>query len=337
VRAFVITGPGEAAVQDVPEPEARPGEVVIDVARAGLCGTDAEFFTGTMPYLHDGQARYPIRIGHEWCGHVSAVGPDVVRSWLGASVTGDTMLGCGTCARCRSGRHHVCADRYEVGVRGGWHGALAERLRMPAIALKRLPDDLPPEAGALVEPGGAALRAVCAAQPSPGDVLCVWGAGTLGLLALQFALARGAVADVVDPRPASRALALELGARSSFPPGEAPDRGYDAVIDASPGRDVPARCVEQVEPTGRVVLVGLSPEPSLLDTRRAVLRDVTVVGVLSGSAALDRVIELMGTGAIRTASLVAATVALGDVADVLGGNLGQSPTGAPKVLVDPSR
>jgi len=333
MRAFVIAGPSEASVEEVPEPEPGPGQVAIDVVRAGVCGTDVELFTGAMPYLHDGQAAYPIRIGHEWCGRVSAIGEGVDRPWLGAFVTGDTMLGCGRCDRCRTGRHHVCENRYEVGVRRGWHGALAERLLMPVVALKRLPEGISAEAGALVEPGGSAVRAVEAAGVRSGDRVCVWGAGTLGLLALRFALAGGAEVDVVDPRPTSRALASRLGARRALAPEEAgPDR-YAAVIDMSTGPEVPARAVEQVEPARRVVLVGLAPTPSELDTRRAVLRDVTVVGILAASAGLERAIELLANGGVEP--LVAATVGLDEVAEVLAGRR-SSPTGAPKFLVDPS-
>lgn len=333
MRAFVITEPRDAAVRDVGEPEPGPGQVVVAVSLAGVCGTDVEFYTGAMPYLHDGQASYPIRIGHEWCGRVSALGEGVEGSWLGAFVTGDTMLGCGRCDRCRGGRHHVCEERHEVGVRRGWHGALAERLLLPASALKRLPDDMPPTVAALVEPAGSAVRAVEAAG---GGRLCVWGGGTLGLLALQFAVVGGARVDVVDPRPVARELASTLGASEVFAPAEAPARGYDAVIDMSIGEEAPRSAVEQVEPAGRVVLVGLSPTPSQLDSRRIVLRDVTVVGILAASSGLERAIELLASGRIRVEPLVAATVGLDEVADVLGGRA-PSPSGAPKFLVDPWR
>jgi 2-desacetyl-2-hydroxyethyl bacteriochlorophyllide A dehydrogenase len=336
MRAFVITGPTEASVLEVEGPEPGPGEVVVEVARAGVCGTDVEFFAGTMPYLHDGQASYPIRIGHEWCGRVSSLGDGVDPSWREAFVTGDTMLGCGRCDRCRSGRQHVCEERHEVGVRRGWHGALAESLRVPAAALRRLPEDLTVEAGALVEPAGSAVRAVEAASFAEDDPICIWGAGTLGLLALRFALGRGALVDVVDPRPAARELALELGAREAFDPEGAPPGGYEAVIDVSTGEDVPARAVEQVEPARRVVLVGLAPTASLLDTRRAVLRDVTVVGILAASAGLDEAIRRLSEGAVPVERLIAATVGLYEVADVLAGRVA-SPSGAPKFLVDPSR
>ena len=95
MRAFVITGVREADMQDVSAPAAAPGEVVVDVKRAGVCGTDVEFFTGEMAYLHDGKASFPVRIGHEWSGVVADVGEGVDPDWVGRGVTGDTMLGCG--------------------------------------------------------------------------------------------------------------------------------------------------------------------------------------------------------------------------------------------------
>ncbi len=230
----------------------------------------------------------------------------------------------------------MCEGRHEVGVRRGWHGALAERLLIPAGALKRLPSGIAPTAAALVEPAGAAVRAIEAAGVRSGSDLCVWGGGTLGLLALQFALAAGIVVDIVDPRPTARSLALELGAREALASGDALSAGYDAMIDMSVGAEVPARAIELVEPTGRIVLVGLAPTPSMLDTRRAVLRDVTVIGILAASAGLERAIELLAGGRIRVEPLVAATVGLDDVAEVLDGRMA-SPSGAPKFLVDPAR
>ena len=77
MRAFVLTGPREFEVQDVADAAAAPGQVVIDVQRVGVCGTDVEFFTGEMQYLHDGHATYPLRLGHEWMGTVAAVGDGV--------------------------------------------------------------------------------------------------------------------------------------------------------------------------------------------------------------------------------------------------------------------
>jgi threonine dehydrogenase-like Zn-dependent dehydrogenase len=168
VRAFVITAPGQGAVQDVDPPTAQPGEVVVDVRRAGICGTDAELFRG-----HTGLTPYPVRIGHEWMGTVSSVGDGVSRRWIGRRVTGDTMLGCGKCRRCRDGRHHVCGFRAELGIRGARPGALADQVAVPETALYELPGQVSDIQGALVEPGGNALRAVRAAALRPGDRLLV--------------------------------------------------------------------------------------------------------------------------------------------------------------------
>lgn len=335
MQAFVITGPRTSAVVSVPRPVAGRGEVVVDVERAGVCGTDMEFFSGEMSYLHTGQAAYPIRIGHEWCGVVSSVGAGVDPSWVGRRVTGDTMLGCGSCPRCRDGRQHLCADRYEVGIRGGWPGALAEQVRMPARALHPLPDAVDPVAGALVEPGANALRAVRAAGLSPGDRLLVLGPGTIGLLVALFARASGAAVDLLGVDAGSLAFARSLGFdRVWTADGPAPG-GFDAVVDASTGPQAPALALDLVEPGKRVVYIGLAAPPSMVDTRTIVLRDLTVTGVLSGSGGLAGAIDRYAAGEVDPRPLVAATVGLDGVADVLAG---ARPGGrAPKVLVDPRR
>ncbi|HXR41455.1 MAG TPA: alcohol dehydrogenase catalytic domain-containing protein [Acidothermaceae bacterium] len=336
MRAFVINGPQDADVVDVEAPTPDRGQVVVDVERVGVCGTDVDLFDGTMPYLLEGHERYPLRPGHEWSGTVSAIGPDVDERWRGTRVTGDTMLGCGNCARCLRGRHHVCENRYEIGIRGGWAGALAEQLLVPVTALHRLPDELGATAGALVEPAGCALRAVEAASISAGDRVCVWGPGTLGLLILQFAKARGAFVDVVGLDHDRLALAARLGAATTMLATEADQVcQYDAVIDASTSPRASAQAVRQVEPSGRIVLVGLASTPSSIDTRDLVFNDITMVGILAASAGLDGAIAMFASGAIETDPLVAATVKLEDVADVLAGRRPANAGPGPKIHVDP--
>lgn len=336
MRAFVITGPGRAEVQDVDPPVAAPGQVVVDVERAGVCGTDAEIFSGEMAYLDSGDAQYPIRIGHEWCGRVSAVGADVHPAWLGKRVTGDTMLGCGHCRLCRSGRQHLCADRFEIGVRHGWPGALAEKLPVPASALVALPDAVDEVLGALVEPGGNALRSVQGAGLQPGSRLLVVGPGTIGLLVAKIARADDVDVHLVGRSAGSRAFAESLGF-SQVSTLDALDRGlaFDAVIDASNDETIPAMAAELVEPGGRVVFVGLSGVPSLLDTRTIALRDVTAVGVLSASGGLEGTVDRYASGRVDPRPLVAATVGLDDVADVLAGTRPDGAGPGPKIHVDP--
>ena len=335
MRAWVLTGPGEGSVQEVPDPEAAPGEVVVDVERVGVCGTDVEFFTGEMAYLHQGHAAYPMRPGHEWCGLVSAVGEGVDARWVGRRVMGDTMLGDGTCRRCRRGHQHVCEHRQEVGIRGGRPGALAEQLAVPATSLHALPDSVDPVLGALVEPGGNALRAAQAAGVGTGDRALVLGPGTIGLLVAMFLRAAGAEVHVMGRSHDSLTFARSLGFEHVWTEDALPDQPYDAVVECSNAAHLPALALDRVEPAGRVVCIGLAGRPSLVDTRTAVLTDVTLVGILSASPGLAATIAAFADGRVDPRPLVAATVGLDQVGPVLAG---ERPAGAgpgPKVHVDP--
>jgi threonine dehydrogenase-like Zn-dependent dehydrogenase len=337
MRAFGISGPGVASGQDIEPPLAAEGQVVVTVARAGVCGTDAEFFSGEMAYLHTGEAAYPMRIGHEWSGVVTATGPGVDPGWLGRRVTGDTMLGCGRCRRCRDGLQHVCADRFEVGVRGGWPGALAEQLAVPVRSIQPLPDRVDDTMGALVEPGGNALRAVRAADLAPGDRLLVLGLGTIGLLVAQLARADGVEVHLLGRSERSRGFARELGFSSVWTSGTLPAVSFDAVVDASNAPELPALALDLVEPGKRVVYVGLAGTPSTIDTRTLALKDVTAVGILSASPGLAGAIERYAAGTVDPRPLVAATVGLDEVAAVLAGARPAGAAKGPKIHVDPRR
>jgi len=337
VHAFVILGSCAAEVRELPAPEPRPGEVIVDVELAGVCGTDVEFYTGEMAYLHTGQAEYPIRIGHEWAGRVSSVGGGVDPSWVGRRVTGDTMLGCGTCERCLHGRQHLCADRYEIGVRNGWPGALAEQLPVPVRALVPLPATVEASMGAMVEPGGNALRAVRGAGLAPGERLLVLGPGTIGLLVAQIAAAEGVEVHLLGRSERSRAFARTLGFENVWTIETRPDLRWDAVIDASNSPELPALALDLVEPGRRVVYIGLAGRPSLIDTRTMALKDVTAVGVLSASGGLEGIIDLYAFGAVDPRPLIGATVSLDDLADVLAGHRQPGWGDAPKIHVDPRR
>ena len=335
MRAFVLTAPGEYSVQQVPAPVAAPGEVVVDVERVGVCGTDVEFFTGEMAYLRQGHAAYPMRLGHEWAGRVAALGDGVDSSWLGRRVMGDTMIGDGTCRRCLRGRQHVCEKLQEVGIRTGRPGALAQQVAVPANSLHALPESVDCQLGALVEPGGNALRAAQGADVRPGDRALIFGPGTIGLLVAMFLRAKGAEVHLMGRTEHSLAFARELGFPNVWHPDAVPDLPYDAVVDASNAAHLPAAALDRVEPGGRVVYIGLAGEPSPIDTRTLALKDVTAVGVLSASPSLDATIRAYAEGEVDPRPLVAATVGLDQVGEVLAGNrpIGAGP--GPKIHVDP--
>ncbi|SNS12411.1 D-arabinose 1-dehydrogenase, Zn-dependent alcohol dehydrogenase family [Geodermatophilus saharensis] len=335
MRAFVLTGPGEGAVHEVPVPVAARGEVVVEVDRAGVCGTDVELFTGELSYLQTGHSSYPVRPGHEWCGRVTAVGDGVDPAWLGRRVTGDTMLGDRVCRRCRRGQQHVCEDRQEVGIRGDRPGALAEQLAVPVTSLHELPDSVDAALGALVEPGGNAWRAAQAAAVASGDRALVIGPGTIGLLTAMFLRAAGAEVHLLGVTAASLDFARGLGYADAWTRDTLPDLPFDAVVDASTAPGSPALALDLVEPAGRVVCIGIAGTPSTIDTRTLLLKDVTAVGVLSASPGLAPTIAAYRTGAVDPRPLVAATVGLGEVGAVLAGGRPPGSGAGPKVHVDP--
>jgi threonine dehydrogenase-like Zn-dependent dehydrogenase len=335
MRAFVLTGPRTSEVQEVAVPSPEPGEVVVDVERVGVCGTDVEFYEGTMAYLHDGHARFPMRLGHEWSGVVTGVGEGVDRAWLQRRVTGDTMLGDGSCRRCERGQHHVCENRQEVGIRGDRPGALAEKLAVPAASLHVLPNRVDATLGALVEPGGNAIRAARAAGVGPGDRALVLGPGTIGLLVALFLRAAGVEVHLLGPPEQPQAFARSLGFEQTWTEATLPSVPFDAVVDASNAKHLPALAVDLVEPGGRVVYIGLAGEPSTIDTRRLALGDITAVGILSASPGLAETIESYASGLIDPRPLVGDTVGLEDVGEILAGHRRPSAGAGPKVHVDP--
>ena len=332
MRALVITGLESARVEEVEVPVPGAGQVVVDVRRAGICGTDVELFTAQLAYFAQGKTGFPLRPGHEWCGVVSALGTGVDPGWLGVRVTGDTMLGCGRCARCRAGHGHVCADRREVGI-VGWAGALAEKVLVPASSLYRLPDMIDDRAGALVEPGGNAWRAASAAQAGPGQRILICGPGTIGLLTTAFARAAGAEVHILAVDRGRKDLASSFGASGYWTADDPPPGTYDAVIDATDDHQMPAAALARAEPAGRVVYIGVSGAPSLIDSRDLVLGDLTAVGILGASAGLAPAIEHYADGRVDPSGLVQVTVGLGQAAEALAGQISAAP--GTKIHIDP--
>lgn len=338
MRALVVTGPRQAQVQDVPDPVAAPGQLLVDVERVGICGTDVELYTGEMAYIDQGFTSFPLRLGHEWTGRVVAAGSPEDAGWVGRRVTGDTMLGCGHCEYCRSGHHHVCPNRFEVGVRDGWDGALAEQMLVPSKFAYEIPENVSLTSAALVEPAGNSLRAVRAADLRPGQRLLVLGSGTIGLLAAQFARADGVEVHVAGVREGSLALAQSLGVQHTWQLDQLNDGRFDefdAVIEATSNPDMPALSVRLTKPAGRVVYIGLSSSPSLLDTRDMALKDITAVGILSASPGLAGAIEGLASGAVNPDAIVSEVITLEEVPSRLEGYRGNNAGPGPKVHVDP--
>jgi threonine dehydrogenase-like Zn-dependent dehydrogenase len=188
---------------------------------------------------------------------------------------------------------------------------------VPVHALQPLPDSVDATLGALVEPGGNALRSVQGADLAPGERLLVLGPGTIGLLVAQIAVARAVDVHLLGRAGRSLGFARSLGFEQAWTAGTLPKLRFDAVVDASNAPALPALALDLVEPGRRVVYVGLAGTPSLIDTRTMALKDVTAVGVLGASSGLAGTIGLYASGVVDARPLVAATVGLGEVAVVL--------------------
>ena len=335
MRAFVISGPHVGSVIEVDAPQPSVGDLLVEIERVGICGTDVEFFNGDMAYLQSGHAQYPLQLGHEWCGRVIDVGAGVDKSWIGKFITGDTMLGCQNCDRCTSGYQYLCHDRDEVGIRNGYPGALAERLIIPVHAAHILPDGLDPALGAMVEPTGNALRSVNATKLKAGERLVIFGPGTIGLLCALIAKSRGIEVHLVGVEERSLEFAKQFGFIGVHHIDEIPQLPIHAIIDATFNNEVPALALELLEPGRTVVYIGIAGVPSMIDSRTLVLKDLTAVGILSASPGLAGAIELLSTGASDPRPLIASVVTLEESDLVLAGKRPGAIGDGPKIHIKP--
>jgi len=267
VKALVFTGPGTVELLDVPEPDPAPGDVLVQVRAAGICGS--ELHGARRP----GFRKPPLIMGHEFAG-VSADGTAVVIN---------PILSCGRCAECERGLRNVCRNREIIGVHRA--GGFAERVAVPASALRPVPPGLSWEAAALVEPAANAVHAwnqaggalgALGADGAKGVRVAVIGCGAIGLLCAAMALSGEAGrVDVTDLSPARLAAAQRLGAGAAGPSlsGE-----YDVVIDAVGSAATRAASVAHQRPGGVAIWLGLAGEEAGFDANALVRSEKRVLG-----------------------------------------------------------
>jgi L-iditol 2-dehydrogenase len=278
MRALVVDGPGRAAVTDVPDPVPGPGEVLVSVAAAGICGSDLELLDGRRPAAY---VRYPVVPGHEWAGRVEAAGPGVRHLGPGDPVVAEGLRSCGVCERCAEGRTNLCTAGYaETGFT--LPGALAERLVVPARLVHRLPADRPVEPAALLEPAACVASGLLeAGMPPPGRRVAVVGDGPLGLLALLLLRAADpAELVLVGGTPARSAFGPRCGATGVVAAGDqaalaALAGRFDAVVEATNSPAGAAAALALLRRGGTAVLLGISGAG-----RPAIDPDLVVLGQL---------------------------------------------------------
>ena len=337
--ALVVDRPGTSAVRQVPEPVPGPGEVLVEVAAAGICGSDLELLDGRRPAAY---VRYPVVPGHEWAGRVLATGPGVDGVGPGDPVVAEGLRSCGVCDRCAEGRTNICTAAYaETGFT--LPGALAERLVVPAGLLHRLPANRPVEPAALLEPAACVASGLLeAGVPLPGSRIAVVGDGPLGLLAL---LLLGATA------PAELVLVGAQPARSAFGPGcgatqvvAATDEDalaalagrLDMVVEATNAPAGPATALPMLRRGGSALLLGISGAGQpVIDPDTVTLNQLRLQGGFAASRNAWRwVVRLYSEGILDPAPLVTHRFPLAEV-DGAFAALTASDDGAVKILVHP--
>ena len=305
MRAGRIQGPRLSDVTTVPVPTPGAGEVLIEVARAGICGTDLHILDGDYEL-----ARFPMTPGHEFAGTIVALGEGVRLRRVGERVTADPNLPCGLCPECQRGQVNQCHDLAVVGVTRD--GAFARYVAVPEGVVVPI-GDLSFAAGALVEPLACVVWGLERVRVRPGDHALVLGAGPMGCLLLQALKATGAArVAVVDVAPARLALARTLGADLAVTPDEA-DRlgevaplGFELVVEATGIPAVLEGAIDHARPGGTVWVFGVAPGDAMARVSPYLLfrRDLALIGTFAVNQTVPRAVAMIQGGAVKVEPLV---------------------------------
>jgi threonine dehydrogenase-like Zn-dependent dehydrogenase len=276
MRAAVWNDHGTLDIVERPDPEPRPGWARIKVAAVGICGTDLHFFRGGFP------SPAGLLPGHEVSGTVDAAG-DGIDLAAGTPVAVEPITGCGTCAQCLTGNYTRCSKRVLFGVSG--RGGMAELATFPAKCLYPLPDSLPLEAGALVEPLAVCVRGARLGGITPGDRVAILGAGTIGLMSILTARQAGASEVVITARhPAQAEAARALGADAVFASAEDAAKALagapvDVVIETVGGKSsTMGEAVALASPGAKIAMLGVFEGHTRLPALDVSTKELTIVG-----------------------------------------------------------
>lgn len=349
MRAVVLTGPRQHEIRDdVPTP--RPGqfEVLCKVDSVAICGTDLHIYEGRFPGRWP--RSYPFIPGHEWSGTVVEVGPGGAElGWqVGQRVAGTSHAGCGFCRMCRTGRYNLCENygREPMHHQYGHYsqGADAEYVVHSIKSVAPLPDELELPYGAMVDTASIALHSVKRPGINPGDAVVVVGAGPMGLLTADCALALGAGSVIVTGSGERLERAAEMGfATIDYRSQDAvrevrrltDGKGAHVAIDTGGTTDSIRQAVDVLRKGGRVAFTGVPTEgDTALPMQKIVLEEIELYGVRANQNEMEEVIPLIVSGRVRVAPLLTHTFPLEDYGQALR-TFAERIDGALKVLVKP--
>jgi L-iditol 2-dehydrogenase len=303
LKAFVITAANEHAYQDYPDPVINDDEILIRPRASGICHSDYELMAGRyiIPFS------YPIIPGHEWSGEVVDVGKNVKSFRPGDRVTGECVVGCGSCPICQSGSFTNCPSSDHFGFT--LNGAHAEYLKARPEWLHKLPDSVSYKQGALVEPFSVAYHGIYAnGGTDASETVVVLGGGPIGQAATAAASAMGARVILVEPLAHRQKIARQLGAAACFDPnstdvvGEVREMtggyGADLVVEAAGVDDSLLAALDLARNNGRITYIGINIGRSFpTELGKIQIKGLQIRGMVGSPYVWERVIAFMaGSG-----------------------------------------
>ncbi|MEJ4044839.1 Zn-dependent oxidoreductase [Erwinia sp. SLM-02] len=314
MKSVVIERPGELQIKERPLPLPDAGEVRVKVQYASICGSDVHIWHGHNPF-----ARYPRTIGHEFFGLIDAVGDGVDGARLGERVAVDPVVSCGHCYPCSIGRPNVCKELQVIGVHRD--GGFSEYALAPAANAWRLPESIPDTLASLVEPFTIAANITAFLQPQPNDVALIYGAGPMGLTAIQvlkgvYGVKTVIVADRITER---LTLALNNGADRALNNSEISlaeqlgDVQPTLIIDAACHPTILAEAAALASPAGRIGLLGFSGEPCSVTQQSLTSKELSLFTSRLNSNRFPQVISWIQQGLIEPEKLVTHTLPLSQI------------------------
>jgi len=305
MKAARLHSPRDVRVDEVPTPQAGPGEVLVRVRTVSICPSDLRLY-------QDGHASgvvpdHPMIQGHEFSGDVAALGEGVDSPPVGTRVAVEPSWHCGKCDLCRRGLVNLCRNIVFPSFPQR-DGALAEYIACPAFSVYPLPENISYVEGALMEPLGVGLHAVRLASHSPDDRLVFLGAGAVGMCTMLVARAKGAQhIAVVEPLEGRRVWPQEVGAEpvvGSFQ--ELLDQGVegDVVFECSGESTAVEEAMRLARPAGKVVVVGIPhPDKVTFDSTVPRRKELTVIFARRSRHALAESVELVASGRVDLSRL----------------------------------
>ncbi len=310
MRAALYLGNERFEVQERDSLAPGPGEVRLEVAYVGICGTDLHIKHGAM----DRRVTIPAVIGHEMSGTVAALGPGVSAYAVGDKVTVMPLDWDGTCPACLAGNQHVCQNLVFVGIDAP--GAMQQSWTVPERLLVRLPQELGLREAALSEPLAVAVHDVRRGRVRSGERVLVVGGGPIGLLIAQVAAAEGAEVVVSEPSDFRRAAADRLGLRTIDPTSAdvqaeveawTGGAGADVAFEVSGSQPGLRAATHALRVRGRLVVVAIFNQPTPVDLFRCFWRELELIGArVYERRDFERAVELLAGGDIQADRLISA-------------------------------